>query len=196
MRKVYIVVPVVITALLVLGGCTPEAETVTTTVTQPATTVTTSLSATTVTTVTQPATTVTAPGTTPVTPTIPATTSPSTATTTLPTTTTTTTPSAVEIEVNLVGAIKSWVTVSELSASLTSTGVVVTGSMLDRQVAVGYVVDVEGQFYDAAGTMLGTASVEKLYLYSMSKVPFEIQFSTAEPSKVKKCILNISSIVE
>jgi hypothetical protein len=103
MHKTQIIIAVFVMAtLLVFGACAPEAETVTKTVTQPATTVTTTVSqgATTVTkTVTQPATTVTktVTGTT----TTPTTTTPTTTTptTTTPTTTkpTTTTPKPTEV---------------------------------------------------------------------------------------------------
>jgi len=195
MRNAYILVAVVITGLLVIGGCTPEAETVTTTVTQPATTVTTTLPATTITTtVTQPATTATTTVTKTVTTTALTTTSPTTTTTTTSPTTTTTTaaPSGVVIEEEFVGDASLYYFLQNLGASVTSTGVVVTGRAQSpgSPPARDFDLEIQGEFYDAAGTLLGTSSVVALHIsHFPGYVDFEIQFSTAEPSKVQKCIL-------
>jgi len=200
MKSIYITIAAILTVLLVLGGCTPEAKTVTTTVTQPATTVTTTLPATTITTtVTQPATTATTTVTKTVTTTTLTTTSPTTTTTTTSPTTTTTTaaPSGVVIEEEFVGDASLYYFFRNLEASVTSTGVVVTGAVhLDfSSPSKEFDLEIQGEFYDAAGTLLGTSSVVALHmaLYPGS-VEFEIQFSTAEPSKVQKCIL-IGSLV-
>jgi hypothetical protein len=176
----------VVAVLFVFGGCTTKTVTTTESVTQPAQTVTVTAQPTTITkTVT---TTVTSGPTT--TPTTSKATTPTTSKTTTPTTT-----SGVAIVYDRGPGLS--VVVEGEEATVTSTGVVVTGRLAQYDMGT-YWITLLAEFKDAAGTVLGEVDMGswRLEQYGYNPWDFEITFTTADPSKVATCVLHVNEKTE
>lgn len=194
MNKIYIVVCTLMgTALFCLIGCTAEPITTTaiTTITAPAQTVT--KTSTIIVTPQKITTTTTKIVTETVSATITGT--PAASIVTSPTTSSSATElrteiTGVEVEIQYEGTVQSHVGVNEYNVYSTATSIIVEANITSFQ---RYTINIFGEFYDAADSLLGTSSEMTIMLPGMPGYGVaEIEYITEDTATVKKCIIVIS----
>ncbi len=86
-------------------------------------------------------------------------------------------------------------TVEGTRAVKTPMGLVVKGTVVGgRYIKTILDVRIQGELYDAAGTLLNTSKEKKLEVGENGVEAFELdEFATPDPAKVKKCILKITA---
>jgi hypothetical protein len=176
MKKFGIVMITLILALIVIGGCTPEKETITVTEIPSAQTITTTLPVVTVTS-TLPATTITSTVT-------------KTQEKTIQESTSITSSASISIDVVYEASAKSYFKLRDTIADKKSNSIVVSGVIVDNLYPSSYDIEIDAVFYDASGVQIGNPIIFEKYI-TLALTSFELEFITETPSEVAKCMLTV-----